>query len=449
MEAKEKHLQAFVSLIGEAMGSLAERHKAEGLGWPAPEFVRRLKEETARRMIPLIVTGGSELSHGGGYRTEGMHEDLIRGGVKVGEFIKEPSNLFKPDGTINEKMGAVLVHEYCHALQDAAMEGMPETKKAMVPIPSIEHANQALADWVWKEMYEIMHSDEPHYVEIRERLKKAHKDAFDKLPQIDPETMRYQDMASKYPGWMFMAQHPEYFKEKGIEADVKDEHLESLAKDVARQVRAAEDNEDIPTMLRQSMDNQVIIGKIGGIEQFMKTYGKEADKILKPFKPAEGEHAENIVGFYARELKHLREIDKLVGMKTRINDLHPEELKALYDFAEKRELAADVRSLKRHELVDFALAHKFGELDANREGIAQAEGILGARLRELHRMGRDPEAKLERFADPEMRKFLDDMRSEDGRLREMRDRGKGWEDGKFKEDGKDILDRMRRKPKMR
>ena len=108
MEERAKQLDAFVSLIGEAMSSLAERHKKMGLSWPAPEFVKKLKEETANGMIPLIVTAGDELSHGNGYRTEGMHEDFIRGGVKVGEVILEPSNTFNSDGTINERNAQVL-----------------------------------------------------------------------------------------------------------------------------------------------------------------------------------------------------------------------------------------------------------------------------------------------------------------------------------------------------
>ena len=50
-------------------------------------------------------------------------------------------------------------------------------------------------------------------------------------------------------------------------------------------------------------------------------------------------------------------------------------------------------------------------------------------------MGRDPEAKLELFTDPLTRKKLDEIRA----------RAKEREKGKFREEGKGILERMRRK----
>ncbi|MCK4326960.1 MAG: hypothetical protein KAW41_00615 [Candidatus Diapherotrites archaeon] len=120
---REKNLQAFVALIGEAMDVLAEKHKDTKHPWPDPGYVKKLKKRTAEGKIPLIVEPGSELSRSGKYKTMGVHERLTRGGRQVGEFIKVPENLFHSDGTINERMGAILVHEYSHALQNVAMGG--------------------------------------------------------------------------------------------------------------------------------------------------------------------------------------------------------------------------------------------------------------------------------------------------------------------------------------
>jgi len=120
---REKNLQAFVGLIGEAMDVLAEKHRGTKHQWPNPEYVKKLKHRTAEGKIPLIVEPGSELAKSKKFRTMGMHERLTRGGRQVGEFIKVPENLFRKDGAINERMGAILVHEYSHALQNVAMGG--------------------------------------------------------------------------------------------------------------------------------------------------------------------------------------------------------------------------------------------------------------------------------------------------------------------------------------
>ena len=118
-----KNLDAFVSLMGEALSILAEKHKDMEHPWPDPKYVEKLKRETAEGKIPLIVEEGSELSQRGGFKTMGQHEVRSVGGVKVSESIRVPSDLFKSDGSINENMGAILVHEYSHALQSVAAEG--------------------------------------------------------------------------------------------------------------------------------------------------------------------------------------------------------------------------------------------------------------------------------------------------------------------------------------
>lgn len=429
MPSREKNLRAFVGLIGEAMESLANKHEKQGISWPALGYVHKVKEETVKGMMPIVVSGGTELGHGEGYSTKGEHETIRRGGVKIAEFIKEPGNLFEGD-RLNKRMGAVLVHEYCHGLQDAAMENMPETIRAMIPIASIEHANQALAMSVWDEMNRIVTSNDNEYVAIRERLQKQDAEAFEELPEIDPEVMRYQDRVSKYPGAIFMEQHPEYFKENSIEADVDEGHLMDLAEHVSRQVSAS--NEwDMPLSLRATMADKWLAGKIDGIDQFMGTMGEETGELLEPFGLDTGEQVENIVGFYERELKHWSEIERLGSMKGR--QLSPGEMDGLRDFVIKNEIAQDLEAIKPEQLVDFALAHKVGELEANREGIERAADVLGARLHELHKMGRDPEAKLKLFADPQTRNILDEIRS----------KAKKKEEGKFRESGKKTMDRVK------
>lgn len=426
---KERNVGAFVGLIGEGMALLSKKHENVKGHWPAPQYVNILKTETAEGKIPLIVEPGSELARSGGFVTKGVHERRLRGGVQVGESIKLPSNLFNPDGTINEDAGAVLVHEYGHALQNVALRDMPESERARIPIASVEYSNQALAMSVWGEMAKIRNATQAdgEYWEAKQKLVREYGgDVFKSMPRVDRSTMRYQDRMSRYPGEFFMEEHPEFFEEKEgkLEVEVRERYFGALRNKVLRQFKAAENGVDLNDSVSSILRNRVESGELKGFDEYMLGRHAEAAKELEGFKPAteapDMAEAQQVLTFYKREVEHLREISRLEEMHGKLErgQLPSRELAVLHDFAVRNELVKDVWGIKHGELIDFAISHKLGELEANRMGIEEAAGMLGRRLRELHETGYFPEDKLSEIL--ERQKWLG-IKDKEGKLRAIRD----------------------------
>ena len=387
---------------------LAAKHVGSKHAWPSRENVDTLKRETAEGMIPLIVQEGDALSSSGRYRTMGTHETLTRGGVQVGEFIRLPSNLFEGE-KVNEDRAAVLVHEYCHALQNVSMRNLPEMQRARIPIPSIEYANQALAMKAWDEMSRIKNAgrrDGVYWDAKRDLIKEFGKNVFNDLPDVMPKTMRYQDRMSRFPGVFFMEEHPDFFeeKEKRLEVRVREKYFKNIEENLMKQYNAAQTGYNINEAItkktfRKTWENK----KARRYDDFLVNLWGTTQTELNAFKPELGNgelaEAKDILHFYEREAEHLREISRLEEMRLKLErgQLPSRELVILHDYATRNEfqnLLGDFRGIKHERLIDYALSHKLGQIEANRITLEEAAGMLGRVVRGMHETGYMPEEKF-------------------------------------------------------
>ncbi|MFC2175075.1 hypothetical protein ACFLQ2_04405 [archaeon] len=474
-EKKKRSMDAFVDLIGRAMKSLAERHEGMGHEWPDSQFVNELAEQANNGRLPVVVVEGENLGKDKG-TILGTTTVIYRNGLPTSEFIKEPSNLFNEDGTIRKSMAPVLVHEYCHALQNMSMKNLTAEQRAQVPVATIEHANQALAISVWEEIKKIMRPEEAAAAEREWYAKKSkswrgqHKEAVNWVPEAETETMAFQDKVSRYPGDIFIRQNKEWFEDKGrISVQIKSDSMPM--KELARQWAAAKDSVDVPDemdglvrgmLLKKAVRKRSpvkdfmryigggngkrsplkdFMGYVGTGSQsqikdmagYMRERGIVSGELLGEFTPEPRKDA--LTRFVMGELKHRREIGRLDEMRERLDrgQMDIRDLNALHDFAVKKGFGEHIEWARKtqgegtkeyaHTLIDFAKVHKIGELERGRMSVERAAGVLGTRLKILHNTGYFPEDHIKEIYErekylhtPERERMLEGIR-EKARLR--------------------------------
>ncbi len=427
---KAKRLNALFGFIGKSMQVYAVNQSARNRPGPDLEHVNSLVERTQKGKLPIVIEEGSYLSKNGNFLTKGEFQRLVKGGMQVGEFIRIPANLFNEDGSFNPEQVAVLVHELGHALQNEALKDMPESVRRKISVAETEHYNQALAIGVWDHMSHIQKANEKSdFWGAKQELAKLYGEDLNLLPEINTETMKYQDRVSKFPGSSYLRRvDPELYEDfyEGAGINVKLKEDAAPLRDFMKQLQADKKKIDVNQRIMQEI---LETHSQGDFVDYINSRNQTVTNVLNKFKPIaqvpESDH--ELVEFYKQELNVLGSLAKLEKLREQFHDtkLPVSELENLHDYAVKQQFSDLLNHKHQEDLIDFVAAHKIGELEANRALLEDPRAIeqrLGGYLRKQHEMGFFPEDHMEWLAkgDPKKQKVLEDIRVR------ARERAKGF-----------------------